>query len=273
MLLTLSAEGSAIKGTLVRPKHFRVDQEAYFHHVQPPLVERALVGRTTEGGDVELAEDDGDHALVFRVVDSGRAQARPADAPDYTAPWIFERVTSDAPLVVTNWGHEPESPEMAAARDRLIQMAQEDQAVRQGKISWGDLERITAKHKPEILRIHAQYGWPKRSKFGVDAADAFWLLVQHQDHALQKRLLPELERLVEQGEASRQNYTLLFDRVRRGDGKPQLYGNSAQCEDGKAVLDPVEDEEHLVKRRAELHLPPIDEYLAQLQAVCMNQAP
>ncbi|HTY61695.1 MAG TPA: DUF6624 domain-containing protein [Acidobacteriota bacterium] len=166
------------------------------------------------------------------------------------------------------------TPEIRAVQDKLKEMVTEDQALRKAStLSGAAMMAMTAKHRPELERIHKTYGWPTKSQFGPDAAAAFWLLVQHQEPDVQRAWLPEMEALVNKEEASRQNYALLFDRVQKGLGKPQRWGTQTSCVDGRAVLDPVEDPANLDARRREVNLQPEQEYLKMLQEVCAKMRP
>ena len=120
---------------------------------------------------------------------------------------------------------------------------------------------ICAKNRRAVLRIFDRYGWVTNSLAGKDAAHNFWLLVQHQTPEIQQRFLPALEKAAKGNNASMSDYAYLYDRVQMGLNKPQRWGTQATCENGKPVLYPVEDPAGLDKRRAELFMPPIREYL------------
>ena len=90
---------------------------------------------------------------------------------------------------------------------------------------------------------------------------------------MQRAWLPEMAQLVDQQEASRQDYALLFDRVQKGLGKPQRWGTQTSCVDGRGVLDPVEDPANLDARRRELNLQPEQEYLKMLHEACAKMRP
>jgi len=154
----------------------------------------------------------------------------------------------------------PYPPRIRELRDRLRAMVQEDQDARLA-LSSARMEAVDAKNRPEVLRIFARYGWVANSLAGKDAADNFFLLVQHQTPEIQRRLLPTLEKAAKRGEASMSNYAYLYDRVQMGLNKPQHWGTQANCENGKPVLYPVDDPAGLDARRKELSLPPIREYL------------
>lgn len=53
---------------------------------------------------------------------------------------------------------------------------------------------------------------------------------------------------------------MLVDRVLVQGGKPQRYGTQFRVEDGRLVMDPIEDEAGLEDRRRKMRLPPMDEY-------------
>ena len=82
-----------------------------------------------------------------------------------------------------------------------------------------------------------------------------------------------MEEAVAAGEASRRDYSMLYDRVQKSDGKPQRWGNATSCVNGKAVLDPVEDPARLAERRQALSRPPIEEYLKTLNVFCAAERP
>ena len=74
-------------------------------------------------------------------------------------------------------------------------------------------------------------------------------------------MLPHLKRSFLNGEGvSGQEFALLQDRVLVHQNKLQLYGTQLNILDGELVFDPIFDEEHVDKRRAEVGLPPLDEY-------------
>ena len=51
-----------------------------------------------------------------------------------------------------------------------------------------------------------------------------------------------------------------MDRVLVSDGKPQIYGTQGMEKNGVIVPYPIEDEEHVDKRRKSIGLGPIDEH-------------
>ena len=156
---------------------------------------------------------------------------------------------------------EPEYPrEIRALRKQLRTMVKQDQQARLA-FNPARMEESDAKNRREILRIFDRYGWVTNSLAGEDAAHNFWLLVQHQTPEIQQRFLPALEKAAKGNNASMSDYAYLYDRVQMGLNKPQRWGTQATCENGKPVLYSVDDPTGLDKRRAELFMPPIREYL------------
>jgi hypothetical protein len=99
---------------------------------------------------------------------------------------------------------------------------------------------------------------------GLDGANAAWLLVQHADHdvAFQKDILELMEPLVAQGEAAANDYALLYDRVAINEKRLQRYGSQGRCNAAKQWEPwPIEDAAQVDKRRADVGLQPLDEYV------------
>ncbi len=143
-----------------------------------------------------------------------------------------------------------------------------------------------------MKRIVARHGWPAQSDVGPKAARAAWLVVHHadHDHMFQRACLGHLRAAVERGEASPRSLAYLTDKVRVAEGRPQVYGtqvfDTRQLDvlyrlSGKELMDamgrihagtsrhplqplPIEDEANVDQRRAEVGLPPMRVYIAQI---------
>ena len=164
-------------------------------------------------------------------------------------------------------------------RLELLSMKDRDQAIRNDFISKMSTHRtdsvllakmiaIDTANTQRIKEIIHQFGWPGRTFVGQDGAQAVFLIVQHSpDTLFQRSCLPLLQNAFKAGEASGQDLALLTDRVLVREGKPQLYGSQARFVNDKLILDPIEDEANVDKRRASLGLPPLSEYLEMLKQV------
>jgi hypothetical protein len=273
IVLSLVSENGRVLGTIKRPDHFGMDGEGVLTEISPEASERSIVDSTLSGGELRLSikGSEGIDEYLMRILDSDHAEIRPNELPEWMRPWKLERTTTAGPDVATDWFEEPATPDIVRLQTELKQMAEEDQAVRNEQpMSTRRVQEVTRKHRPAIDRIYIAYGLPTDSRVGRSAANAFWLLVQHQDLELQKKLLPVLEQAAGKGEISSQNFAYLYDRVMIGEGKEQRWGTQISCLDGKPVLDPIVDPEGLEQRRRVLYLPPIDVYLSQFGDACRN---
>jgi hypothetical protein len=259
--LTISVDRQRISGSFLRPAHFQYDQDGDFSAISAEHKRETVVGPTIATNRLEFVTGTGADRDKFsmRLTDPDHARLVLVDAP--LPPMSLERARlGDRDIAV--WPEQHFSNEVVALRAILKRITDEDQEVRtRPSLSPTEETAVDRRHRPEIDRIHEQYGWLKASVAGKDAAHMFWLLVQHQDAELQRRLLPEMERATSEREASRADYALLYDRVMVGEGKLQRWGSQTKCVDGKAVLDPVEDPASLDDRRRALFMQPVEHYL------------
>jgi hypothetical protein len=162
----------------------------------------------------------------------------------------------------------------SALRRELLAMVNADQQVRQGfgpqmqPEKLARMQAVDTKHTARMKAMIVEHGWPGRSLVGDDGAHAAWLLVQHADAFFMAQCLPLMEHAVSGGEASAEDYAYLPDRVRMNQGKPQVYGTQfTSGADGKLVLHPVEDAEHVDERRRAVGLPSMAEYEKKIREV------
>jgi hypothetical protein len=175
-----------------------------------------------------------------------------------------------------------------ALRQELLERVEQDQAIRNERIRkrvehpdedeaiLARMEVIDTANTERVKAIVRQYGWPSPELVGRDGAEAAFLLVQHAELAFQKEMLPLVEKAYRSGGLSGQSYALLLDRVLVREGKPQVYGtqakNHAEWKGQEPVLEPIEDEANVDKRRAEVGLFPLSEYRKMLRRVYFPQA-
>lgn len=147
----------------------------------------------------------------------------------------------------------------------IIAMSEADQAMRKSKVWDASVdERNTAR----MRQIVAEIGWPTISKVGPQASQMAWLLVQHADRDRDfQRACLALMRAQPAGEVDVSTIAYLEDRVRIGEGRPQLYGTQFHAnEQGELEPFPIEDQEQVDARRAEVGLGTLAEYADQMQA-------
>ena len=166
-----------------------------------------------------------------------------------------------------------------ALRQELLERYKRDQAVRDEWIRKGvqhtdaavmaRVEAVDSENTARMRHIIKQYGWPGPELVGKDGTEAAFILVQHADPAFQREVLPLVRDAYQANKLSGQDYALLLDRVLVREGKLQVYGTQAKSFDQwkghEPVLEPIEDEANIDRRRAEVGLPALAEYLVMLK--------
>jgi hypothetical protein len=176
-------------------------------------------------------------------------------------------------LVGSVLAQDGQSPPVAnpALRLELLTRVEQDQAIRNELIPKG-LEHLTdddigrwlavdADNTARMKVILEQYGWPGPALVGRDGSQAAFDLVQHGDYVLQKEALPLVRNAYLTGSLKGEDFALLQDRVLVKEGKPQIYGTQFKIKGQELILDPIEDEKNVDRRRAEVGLPSLAEYL------------
>ena len=123
--------------------------------------------------------------------------------------------------------------------------------------------RANAEWLEGVLR---RIGWFDIRRYGAEASQAAWLIVQHSDHnpAWQSAMLETLRPRVARGDMQASYFAYLVDRVAVNAGRPQTYGTQGRCL-GPGDWQPktVDEPESLDRRRAEMGLSPIADYRAR----------
>ena len=130
--------------------------------------------------------------------------------------------------------------------------------------------------KDSIYRAHASIleeilddvGYPGYDLVGNKGSQLYWVMVQHADFdpLFQKRVLDSMYIEVQNSNADSRNYAFLKDRVNLNFGEEQVYGTQVDYNlvTGKAHYKQTIDPEKLNKRRADIGLEPIEDYLKQM---------
>jgi len=150
-------------------------------------------------------------------------------------------------------------------RKRLMELEKKSGVLSKQSQNLWQKQKVADKQNQELfLEEVAKNGWPKISDVAKEAATSAFLTVQHSNLQLMQKFLPELKRLCAIDEASWQDYALLYDRVQTMQGKSQLYGSQVFYDEQKKrwSLYPITDEKNLDKRRRELGLPPMKDYVS-----------
>jgi hypothetical protein len=124
-----------------------------------------------------------------------------------------------------------------------------------------DLERVDRENTEYMKKAIDRHGWPGRSLVGEDASRAAWLLVQHAPEVeFQARCVELMKEAQKKNEVNAQDLAYLTDRVLVRQGKKQIYGTQFRGEGRESKPFPIEDEENVDRRRAEIGLQPLAEY-------------
>ncbi len=119
----------------------------------------------------------------------------------------------------------------------------------------------------KVNHILNKYGWVGKNVVGDRGNLTLFLVLQHSDNniELQLKYLPLLKDAVKKGDADPMHLALLEDRIRISQGKKQLYGSQIGKDraTGKYFVKPIEDVVNVDKRRAEVGLGPLADYVKQ----------
>lgn len=164
--------------------------------------------------------------------------------------------------------------------ERLVRMGRLDQVGRQLEaeldlsslpeheraVAWTalmtEMGAVDAANQAALLEMVPPEGWFHRSRYGSEASQAAFLIVQHANIELWRRFVPVLEPLVLTGEVDGAMFALMYDRLALAEGRPQRYGSQMICVEGRYRVAPLEDAEGIDARRAAVGLGPLADYVA-----------
>lgn len=126
---------------------------------------------------------------------------------------------------------------------------------------------INEKDSINLLKITAildQHGWLGPDKVGYDGSQTLFLVIQHNELSVQEKYLPMMREAVKNGNARGADLALLEDRVNMRNGRKQIYGSQIgqDHETGAYWIFPIEDPKNVDKRRAEVGLGNLSEYVS-----------
>jgi len=119
----------------------------------------------------------------------------------------------------------------------------------------------------KVKSILDTYGWLGNDVIGVQGNSTLFLVIQHSNQITQEKYLPMMREAVKNGKAKGSSLALLEDRVALGQGKRQIYGSQIGRDSKTLVyhVSPLEDPDNVDKRRAEVGLGPLAEYVNHWQ--------
>ena len=175
-------------------------------------------------------------------------------------------------------GKIPDPTQKKELASILDTIHQEDQKYREGldtiykKYGWDSKETkdvwkiINEKDSINLIKVEkilAEYGWLGADIVGKQGNKTLFLVIQHANLQTQIKYLPMFREAVKNGKAEGGSLATMEDRVLISQGEKQIYG-SQLAGDYKTklyVLSPMIDPDNVDKRRAEVGLEPIAEYL------------
>lgn len=163
-------------------------------------------------------------------------------------------------------------------QNKLLSIFKDDQSIRQQLIATqkefgykskqvDSLGKIMSYHDSidliKVKEILDTYGWVGADKVGRQGNETLFLVIQHSDLETQKKYLPMMREAVKKKNASPSALALLEDRVALREGKMQIYGSQIGMDEqtGRMYVLPLEDPDNVDKRRSEVGLGPIADYV------------
>jgi len=116
----------------------------------------------------------------------------------------------------------------------------------------------------KVKKILNERGWLGADIIGNQGNLTLFLVIQHADLETQEEYLPMMREAVKNGNASSSSLALLEDRVALRKGEKQIYGSQVNRdqETGEYYVLPLIDPDNVDKRRADVGLGPIQDYIS-----------
>lgn len=114
-----------------------------------------------------------------------------------------------------------------------------------------------------VSRIIDKYGWISSDTIGIAGSNTLFMIIQHADSSTQEKYFPIMREAVKQKKAFSNQLAMLEDRILLRRGSKQIYGTQVRWSDATKgwELSQIEDEKNVDKRRAEVGLQPLKDYL------------
>ena len=127
---------------------------------------------------------------------------------------------------------------------------------------WEIIHRKDSSNLVIVKRILDKYGWLGADVVGQKGNDCLFLVIQHADLKAQEYYLPMMKEAVKNKKANASSLALLMDRIEMRNGRPQIYGSQINTDStGKSTIYKMLDEPNVNKRRQDVGLQPLEEYV------------
>ncbi|MFB6343906.1 DUF6624 domain-containing protein [Saccharicrinis sp. FJH62] len=132
------------------------------------------------------------------------------------------------------------------------------------KVHWKTINEKDSINLSKVKKILDERGWLGPDVIGNQGNATLFLVIQHSDIETQEKYLPMMREAVSKGNARASSLALLEDRVALRKGKKQIYGSQIgrDQETGEYYVLPLIDPDNVDKRRAEVELETIQEYIS-----------
>ena len=132
------------------------------------------------------------------------------------------------------------------------------------KTLYNDMDLADSTNLIQVESILKKYGWLGSDKIGSQANSTLFMVIQHSGLSTQEKYLPLIRDAVKNGNAKAKSLALLEDRVAIFQGKMQNYGSQIFWSKvtNKYFILPLADPDNVDKRRAEVGLQPLSEYVS-----------
>ena len=118
----------------------------------------------------------------------------------------------------------------------------------------------------KVEKILNERGWLGPDIIGYFGNLTLWLVIQHSAPEIVEKYLPMMSEAVLKGDATANHLGYLVDRNRKDQNRKQIYGSQFGNDTltGEGYVWPLEDPDNVNKRRAEIGLGTMQEYLSEL---------
>ena len=173
----------------------------------------------------------------------------------------------DKPLVVLLDSIHNEDQKYRVELDEMYKKYKNDSL--EIKNFWKKINHTDSVNLTLISKILDERGWLGKNIIGNSGNMTLFLVIQHSDQKTQEKYLPMMREAVKLGNASASGLALLEDRVALKQGKKQIYGSQIGTDNktGISFVQDLDDPDNVDKRRAEVGLQPLSEYVKQWDIV------
>ncbi len=226
-------------------------------------------------------------AALGLAASPSQAQQTPAPAPpgglsdcasvdSLNARQLALRTNGNGPLASDPAPSDPAlRTELLALRDRDLEARGAASASAQANGGRPDQQLVLAifaadsENINRLKEIVEAGGFPGVAKVGRDGVAAAFILTQHadRDREFQARVLTQMQPPAAKGEVSPQDLAQLTDRVRIGEGRPQLYGSQFRAVGSVNHPQPIENAAQVDQRRGQAGLLSLRDYGCIMQQV------